>query len=124
MTVSRRGAGTLSAVSGATNGGSRDELINVADALLEEVRTIREQWEELDQVLARLESGDAPADQSAPDVQARPGNEQEDPIRLMALEMMRGGHTRAETTAYLRETFGLDPDESMLDELFAEGGRA
>jgi len=40
--------------------------------------------------------------------------------RLVAVELVRAGHSREDVAAYLRETFGLDADPALLDSVFTE----
>lgn len=118
-----RRAVTLHTVAQREPGGEqpRDELVRLADALLDEVRAVRAHWQELDEVLARIGAGPGEGEDprgtgdTGPDQRPEAG---ENPAKLMAREMMRSGGSRGETAAYLRETFGLEPDEGMLDEIF------
>lgn len=106
--------------------GARAELSQLVDELLEEVQEVRRQWHQLDDVLARIdgtggEQDDAQDQGESPRAPAEPGAG-DNPVELMAREMMRGGRSRAETADYLAQTFGLDPDEALLDRVFEEGG--
>jgi hypothetical protein len=96
--------------------GRPESLTQIAESLLDEARHMRLRWEELDALLARLEAGDRGAG-VAPERPAR-RRSQEDPARLMAMELAREGNSRAQTTEYLERTFGLHPDPATLDEIF------
>jgi hypothetical protein len=52
---------------------------------------------------------------------SRAGADELEPARLVAVELVRAGHSRADVEVYLRETFGLDADPALLDRVFAEG---
>jgi len=96
--------------------GRPKSVTQIAEGLLDDARSMRMRWEEFDALLARLEAGDRGAG-VAPGRPARRSS-QEDPARLMAMELARGGNSRAHTTEYLERTFGLDPDPDTLDEIF------
>jgi hypothetical protein len=83
------------------------------DQLLAEARAVRAQWSELDH---SLESLDRLADTQLPAQAEREGAE---PIRLVATELFRAGHSRTDVESYLREELGIRPDPELLDGVFA-----
>lgn len=96
-----------------------DGLARLVDELLEEIQAVRQQWHELDALLARIEAGDEA--EPAADAETPAEGREDDPVQLMAREMMRAGRSREETASYLTQTFGLDVDHSLLDRVFEEG---
>src|SRR4051812_25191782 len=89
-----------------------DELTALADELLEQATEIRRQWAELGDTLG-LEPPPAPE----PSTSAT-----DDPVRLVALDMMLSGNTREEVRDHLVATFGEGEREPLLDEIFTQYG--
>jgi hypothetical protein len=109
------------------------ELADVADELLGQAAALRRRWQELGDALGvDLETGEvdggstaeAPAetDEEVFDAVARagygPADEEPDPIRVVAFDMMLSGRTRKEVKEYIRASFGQDADLGIVDELF------
>ena len=108
-----------------------DQLTMLADELMQQAGEIRRQWVELADVLgAELpEPEERPA--LVPVASPQSGSEGEtesefvedqDPIRLVALDMMLSGRSRDEVRAYLDATFGDGDREAVLDEIFTRFG--
>ena len=104
-----------------------DQLTMLADELMQQAGEIRRQWVELADVLgAELPEPEerpavvTPVPDQMPDNDA-PGEDQ-DPIRLVALDMMLSGRSRDEVRAYLDATFGEGDREAVLDEIFTRFG--
>jgi hypothetical protein len=96
------------------------ELTTLADDLLEQAADIRRQWSELGEALG-VELPEAPAAASAATGtnDAAPRQE-EDPVRLVALDMMLSGRSREDIEHYLQQTFGDGYRPQVLDEVFDE----
>jgi hypothetical protein len=108
-----------------------DELTALADDLLEQASEVRRQWEELSETLGIEPPEPAPPAEPSPahtngeqPVAPISGDEQNeaDPVRLVALDMMLSGRSREEVREYLRETFGEGDREHILDEIFTQYG--
>jgi len=85
----------------------------VAEQLAAEAQAVRTHWAELDEALDRLDAqAQRPVRSAGPD--------ELEPARLVAVELVRAGHSREDVEVYLRETFGLDADPALLDRVFAE----
>ena len=92
------------------------ELADLASDLLEQATEMRRQWAELAEAIGRESS--LSLDVPAPEA---PGAESSaDQARLVALDMMLSGRTRAETEEHLRRTFAGEDFSGLLDEVFAE----
>jgi hypothetical protein len=90
---------------------TRTELAEVARALLAEVRAVRAEYEQLDAALAEVEQASGGgAGESAGGREA---------ARIVAAELLRAGHSREDVEAYLRRTFGVEPDAQLLDGVIA-----
>ena len=92
------------------------ELADLASDLLEQATEMRRQWAELAEAIGRessLSPGAAAPASPAPDTSA-------DQARLVALDMMLSGRTRAETEEHLRRTFAGEDFSGLLDEVFAD----
>jgi hypothetical protein len=116
-----------------------DELSMLADDLLQQATEIRRQWSELAEVLG-AELPDLPPLEQPPEPraprpavagpdepvppaqQATPPPQEADPVRLVALDMMLSGRSRAEVKDYLNATFGDGDREDVLDEIFTQYG--
>src|SRR4051794_19648021 len=105
-----------------------DQLTMLADELMQQAGEIRRQWVELADVLDVDVPEPEPEDQPAvlapvPDVAPEADHpEDQDPIRLVALDMMLSGRDRDEVRAYLDATFGQGDREAVLDEIFTRFG--
>ncbi len=91
-----------------------DELTALADELLEQATEIRRQWAELGETLGLDAPPPAEADPAPADDQ--------DMVRLVALDMVLDGHSREEVRDHLAATFGQDDREHVLDEVFSQYG--
>lgn len=95
---------------------SKDELLRLADQLLEEAAEMRKQWADLHKAL-RGEQPEAPSRRQ----DTRPQREADaDPRRLVAVEMMLAGRSREEVERHLRREFGDDAAEEVLSEVYAD----
>jgi ketosteroid isomerase-like protein len=106
--------------------GSRRQLADLADDLLEQAAEIRLQWSRLgDALRAAGVEGEEGADESdredgssGADESARGAAS----VRLVAVDMAHAGSTREEVEAYLRDDLGVEDTGAILDEVFdAEG---
>lgn len=93
-----------------------ESLTEIAESLLVEAQRMRVRWEELDALLATLDVEEPSPPRSSEPTRTRPT--QEDPARLLMMELARDGSSRAEATEYLERTFGLQLDPKILDEIF------
>lgn len=124
------------------------ELASVADELLEQAAALRRRFAELGDVLgidleaavaspgeiaipvvATPPNGEAPTaplvepapDPDAVSVAVRADFETEedhDPVRVLAFDMMLSGRSRKDIVEFVRATYGQDTDVSVIDELF------
>lgn len=108
--------GSLPPMEAESHGAADADLVALADELLEQARALRSAWQQLDRLLAQW--GEDPGHAAAA-VAPGPEGSANDAARLMAMELAREGRSRAETAEYLEQTFGLRPDEAMLDEMFS-----
>jgi hypothetical protein len=106
--------------------GSRRQLADLADDLLEQAAEIRLQWSRL---------GDALRAAGVEGAEAADGSDDRDDdsvsedfvrgaasARLVAVDMAHAGSTREEVEAYLRDELGVEDTAAILDEVFdAEG---
>jgi hypothetical protein len=103
----------------ATNDENADALARIADQLLDQAADLRRGWDALAAALDDLEvaepAGAGPAEHAPVDGDA---GSDEDPRRLIALNMALGGHSRAATEEYLREQFGDEGIEEILVAVF------
>ena|SRR5688572_4851204 len=101
-----------------------DELTNLADELLSQASEVRRQWAELSEALGVDAPEPAPAAERAKVAQPTDADEgsSDDPVRLVALDMMLSGRSREEVREYLRATFGDGDREHVLDEIFTQYG--
>jgi hypothetical protein len=103
-----------------------EQLAELADALVDQVTTVRTQYEQLqrtlDEELPEHEptvGGAAPVDDpyerefDDPD-----GPHVHDSARLVAMEMAVSGSSREETKDYLRGALGVDGGDLIVDEVF------
>jgi hypothetical protein len=94
------------------------ELASLADDLLTQATEIRRQWTELAGALG-VDAGDLPPASPAAD---EPAVENADPARLVALDMMLSGRSREEVAEYLREAFGPETVEPVIEDVFSQYG--
>ncbi|HEX2087327.1 MAG TPA: hypothetical protein VHF89_16710 [Solirubrobacteraceae bacterium] len=98
-----------------------DELAALADELLHQATDVRRQWAELGETLGLEPAPQPRAQQPAEEPRPAPAEWPEaDPVRLVALDMMLSGKSRAEVSEYLRATFGEDVRPDVLDEIFTD----
>ena len=105
--------------------GTLDELAALADELLDQATEVRRQWSALGETLGVDVSGRAAGPETDGGATPRDALRESDganadPMRLVALDMMLSGHSRAEVSDYLRATFGEDVRPEILDEIFNE----
>jgi len=110
LTGPTRRVAKLATVTAGDNGEALDELLALADQLLEEASAVRRQWAELGQALG-IETQEAPADP----VEAQPKGEV---MRLVALDMMLSGRPEEDAREHLRSVFGPDADASVVDDVY------
>lgn len=92
----------------------RAELVELARRLLDEVRAVRAEYAQLDAALGDIEHSAA---------RARPhAGGGGDAARLVAVELVRAGHSRDDVETYLRRTFGIEADPALLDSVFTGEG--
>jgi hypothetical protein len=109
------------------------DLTMLADDLLEQAVAIRRQWVELGEALgvevpdeeqlpaaAAQPRGDQSAGAGAGAVPANGQTGEDDPVRLVALDMMLSGRSREDIESYLQHTFGDAYRVQILDEVFDE----
>ena len=92
-------------------GTPQDELLALADALLEEAAEMRRQWGELHRVLRG---------ETAPERPAGARDADTDPRRLLAVELMLGGSSRADIEQRLRREFGDVAAEEVLADVYGD----
>jgi hypothetical protein len=92
----------------------RAELVELARRLLDEVRAVRAEYAQLDAALGDIE-------QSAAWSRPHAGGGG-DAARLVAVELVRAGHSRDDVESYLRRTFGIEADAALLDSVFTAEG--
>ena len=107
--------------------GVLDELVLLADELLEQATEIRQQWTELADVLgARPAEAEPAAAADAAPAEEGPngggGGEDAEAVRLVALDMMLSGRSRDEVGEYLAATFAEADVEAILDDVFSQYG--
>jgi hypothetical protein len=93
-----------------------EQLAELADALVEQVGTVREHYEGLQRTLETPGPAIAPAPQRFTAEEAEP--DEYDAARLVAMEMAMSGSSREETKAYLRDALQLDGGDPIVDEVF------
>lgn len=94
-----------------------EQLAELADALVEQVGTVREHYEGLQRTLETPGPAIAPAPQRfAAAEEAEP--DEYDAARLVAMEMAMSGSSREETKAYLQGALQLDGGDPIVDEVF------
>jgi hypothetical protein len=100
------------------------------DAIASEAEKIRNDCAQLRRTLVPAEARAErrkPAPAVAVDAQVaeqgegKPGTQ--DPARMLAIEMVTQGRSRAEVEDYLVDTFGLDNASSIVEEVFRSQGR-
>jgi hypothetical protein len=106
-----------------------EQLAGMADALLEQVNTVRNHYEQLQRTLnedtpepEQTVGGASPVEDVYEDdsyEQYEPdGPQVHDSARLVVMEMAVSGSSRDETKQYLREALGLDGGDPVVDEVF------
>lgn len=95
---------------------SREDLLALVDELLEEVGEIKRQWSD---VASSLGAAPEPAGREERSTPRR--GDTGDPRRLVAVEMMIAGHSRAEVEAHLRATYGDEAAQSLIAGVYGEG---
>lgn len=95
---------------------SRDELLALADELLAHAAEVRKQWTDLNRAL-RGESAPPPAARR-PD-RPQPATD-DDPARMVAVEMMLAGRSRADVESHLRREFGDVAAAEVIARVYAE----
>jgi hypothetical protein len=106
-----------------------EQLAELADALVEQVSTVRGHYEQLQRTLEEdlpehepTVGGAAPLDEAfPPESEVEPYDEGmpvHDSARLVVMEMAVTGSSRDETKDYLRTTLGIDGGDSIVDEVF------
>jgi hypothetical protein len=93
-----------------------EQLAELADALVEQVGTVREHYEGLQRTLETPGPAIAPAPQRFTAEEDEP--DEYDAARLVAMEMAMSGSSREETKAYLRDALQLDGGDPVVDEVF------
>jgi hypothetical protein len=93
-----------------------EQLAELADALVEQVGTVREHYEGLQRTLETPGPAIAPAPQRFAPEEAEP--DEYDAARLVAMEMAMSGSSREETKAYLSDALQLDGGDPIVDEVF------
>ena len=97
------------------------ELTSLANDLLQEATAIRRQWSELGDALGLELTQEVAAGAeraTAPD-EPLPAQD-EDPVRLVALDMLLSGRSREDIERYLSQTFDEDYRPEVLDEVFQQ----
>jgi hypothetical protein len=101
-----------------------EQLAEMADALVEQVTSVRSHYEQLERTLsaAPLEpeetvGGARPVDDPF-DIAPDAGDEPHDSARLVVMEMAMSGSTRDETKRYLRSALEVEGGDPIVDEVF------
>ncbi len=92
------------------------DLVGLADSLVAEAGALREHYAALDGRLSAI-SGDSSIQEAVPSRRRPPAEVSVDSI---AMELALAGSTRGEVDAYLRETFGSEDNEELLDSIFRD----
>lgn len=103
-----------------------EQLAELADALVEQVSTVRSQYEQLartlDEDLPEHEptvGGASPVeDPYSEDSEYQDGPQIHDSARLVVMEMAMSGSTRQETKDYLRDSLDITGGDPIVDEVF------
>jgi hypothetical protein len=103
-----------------------EQLAQMADALLEQVSDVRDQYERLERALgnelpepAETVGGARPVHDHDDHERAKAsGIPVHDSARLVVMEMAVSGSTREETKQYLREALDVDGGDPIVDEVF------
>jgi hypothetical protein len=102
-----------------------EQLADMADALVEQVTSVRSHYEELERTLsaappdpAETVGGARPVE--AFDIEPDDGDEPtaHDSARLVVMEMAMSGSTREETKQYLRSALDVEGGDPIVDEVF------
>jgi hypothetical protein len=103
-----------------------EQLADMADALVEQVGSVRSHYEQLERTLsaeppepAETVGGARPVDDPF-DVEPDAGDEPpvHDSARLVVMEMAMSGSTREETKQYLRNALEVEGGDPIVDEVF------
>jgi hypothetical protein len=127
--LSEAGAIDFSVESEQAGGGDirLEQLAQMADALLEQVSDVRDQYERLERALgnelpepAETVGGARPVDDryEREQPEAPGGNPVHDSARLVVMEMAVSGSSREETKQYLREALEVEGGDPIVDEVF------
>jgi hypothetical protein len=103
-----------------------EQLAELADALVEQVGTVRGHYEQLQRTLDEDLPEHEPTVGGAAPVEAAYPAEPEDPegpqvhdsARLVVMEMAVTGSSREDTKEYLRATLGIADGDPIVDEVF------
>ena len=99
---------------------AREQLLALADELLEQASALREHWNDLHHALRGegAESGDTERPQRrAPQAEDQPNA---DPRRLMAVDMILAGRSREQVRAFLREEYGEAAASEVMVDIYGE----
>jgi hypothetical protein len=103
------------------------KLADLADDLVEQLEVVGDQYEQLQRT---LDEPTLPGDGTGPPVlraaEELPaeddgiayGPSTSDSVRLVVMDMAIKGSSREQTKAYVREVFGLDDGDAIVDEIF------
>jgi ketosteroid isomerase-like protein len=110
-----------------TLAGSRRQLADVADDLLEQAAEIRLQWSRLGDALRAAgvegaEGGGSASDDEDDSALSEDLMRGVASVRLVAVDMAHEGSTREEVEAYLRDELGMEDPGAILDEVFDPSG--
>lgn len=103
-----------------------EQLAEMADALVEQVATVRGHYEQLERTLAEEPAepvetvgGARPVDDGFfDDADFDDAPQVHDSARLVVMEMAMSGSTREETKRYLRDALEVDGGDPIVDEVF------
>jgi hypothetical protein len=90
-------------------------LVDAADALERQAAELREQIADLADALRNQPVPEQPASDDGPAAD-------ESDARLVAYSMVLDGKPRDEVAAQLREEFGLEDSDALLDDVYARAG--
>ena len=95
-----------------------EDLLRLADGLLEQAAALRRHYEQLSQTLGEAGTVASPARSAVAHGGAPLPGEAPAGARMVALEMATAGEPREATKEYLREAFGVDDSEAIVDEVY------
>ncbi len=93
-----------------------EDLVGMADSLVEDAAALKQHYAELDVRLSAI-GGGTPAGEPSTAARRPPA---EHSLDAMAMELALAGSTRGEVDAYLRDTFGSEDNEELLDSIFGD----